>query len=109
MSFPALLPAIRVYIGLDKDIVLEGPGVADFDADDYADIKFSCAALGITKLLSTAGITSSDAGATLTIHLVAADTSGKTQGNYPYQLQEKVGSVWHDVAGTGPLFLEPTA
>jgi hypothetical protein len=107
------LPILRAYIGLYADLPILGPGEASFNFNDYAETRLVCTALGITKSsLDATELEITNGGADLLLHLVPADTTGKPEGSYPWELQVRTASpaaAWRDVAGVGPLVLQVPA
>lgn len=93
------LPRITLYIGLDKDAVIEGP--TGWDWASYDDVRFDCTGLGISLLLSTgsAAMESINSNKDLKIHFLAAMTSGKIPTQYDYQIEVKIGTKWFDSGG----------
>jgi hypothetical protein len=104
------LPTIRLYVGIDRDVTLEGPGVATLDLDNYTYTRLVCTALGISKSTSSAAAAElQNSGADLKVHFLAADTSSKSPGIYDYVLQVNSATKWFDVGDYGVLELLPNA
>lgn len=103
------LPTLRVFIGLYADLQIIGVGSPQFDFTLFAETRVVCTALGITKQSSVgAQLEILPGGEDLLLHLVPADTTGKTPGVYPWQIQVRTASpadAWRDVADVGDLDL----
>ncbi len=106
MSLPLLKD---LFVGVDADIVLAGPLVSPPDLSAYADVKFSCVGLGISKSLSTGStaLELQNSNHDIKVHLLAADTALKVPGEHDYQVLVRSGSKWFDLAGVGRLRLDP--
>lgn len=104
------MPTIRLYVGVDRDVTLVGPGIASLDLDTtYDATRLLCTALGISKS-SASGATVAEvinSGADFKVHFLAADTTSKAPGTYDYQVQVLSGSKWFDVGDLGVLQLVP--
>lgn len=104
------LPDLDLYIGLDCDLEIKGPGTVSYNFNSFTWTKLSCVALGI--LLSTedaAQLEKTLAGANVLAHFLKAHVAGKTPGVYPYQLYSRSGSKDLDVAGQGKIIVRDAA
>ena len=81
------MPTLVVFKGLDRDVLIEGPGATSFDFDDYSSAEFRVPALSITKSTTNAAQAElANSGADLLVHLTDADFTNATPGQYPYQV-----------------------
>lgn len=97
------LPEITLWLGLDRDVLLVGPGIEEFDFDDYSEARFISTALEIEKSTDDASeLQVRNSGADLLIHFLEADLPDAA-ANETYQLIVKSGSRWLPVCAPGPL------
>lgn len=100
-----MLPTVVLYQGLDRDVLIEGPGTSTLDFSAYSGVRFSCPGLGISKTLGD-GVVVANGGADVRVEIRhAADLVGQRRGLYEYELAVDDGTKEEAVAGRGVVDL----
>lgn len=108
MPLPQLLPDLTLYIGLGVDVLLEQqerPGVAPVDWSTFSEVRIVCTAIGLSKSSSSsAQLEIVNGNRDLRLHVLMADTTGKSEAITTYQVQARSGATeWRDISGQGQL------
>lgn len=106
-----MIEDFEAFKGLNNEVLIEGPGVATIDLDDYDEIRFSADGGSIVKGTSDAAeAEKQNSGKDLLVHLLVADLSGYDDvADLRCQLHYKSGSDWFALTSVGTMKVRVSA
>ncbi len=97
------LPDLIIYVGMDNELLLTGPGVASLDLGSYDEVRFSIDGTSLSKTTASAAEAEvQNGGANLLVHEKTTDQTGLTAPvDHEYQLHIRSGASWQALTEKG--------